>query len=95
MSRITDCFSDLQKRGKKALIPYLTAGDPNVTTTLGLMHALVANGADLTVKDATGRTALDAARGAGGARGGADAFPKTVVLLESVMKAKGLAVPGR
>jgi len=47
MSRITDCFSDLQKRGKKALIPYLTAGDPNVTTTLGLMHALVANGADL------------------------------------------------
>jgi tryptophan synthase alpha chain len=47
MSRITTCFSELQKRGKKALIPYLTAGDPNVTTTLGLMHALVANGADL------------------------------------------------
>ena len=53
---------------------------------------LVANGADLTAKDANGRTPLDAARGAGGARGGADAFPKTVELLESLMKAKGIAV---
>jgi ankyrin repeat protein len=53
---------------------------------------LVANGADLTAKDANGRTPLDAARGAGGARGGADAFPKTVALLESLMKEKGLAV---
>jgi len=53
---------------------------------------LVANGADLTVKDAGGRTPLDVARGAGGARGGADAFPKTVALLESLMKAKGLPV---
>ena len=59
---------------------------------------LVANGADLTAKDANGRTPLDVARGAGGARGGADAFPKTVALLESLMKAKGIpvaAVPGR
>ncbi len=59
---------------------------------------LVANGADLTAKDANGRTPLDVARGAGGARGGADAFPKTVALLESIMKAKGLpvaAVSGR
>lgn len=54
---------------------------------------LVAHGADLTAKDANGRTPLDAARGAGGARGGADAFPKTVALLESLMKAKGLPVP--
>jgi ankyrin repeat protein len=53
---------------------------------------LVANGADLTVKDASGRTPLDVARGAGGVRGGADAFPKTVALLESLMKAKGLPV---
>ncbi len=53
---------------------------------------LVANGADLTAKDAGGRTPLDAARGAGGARGGADAFPKTVTLLESLMKAKGIPV---
>jgi uncharacterized protein len=53
---------------------------------------LVANGADLTAKDASGRTPLDVARGAGGARGGADAFPKTVALLESMMKAKGIPV---
>jgi ankyrin repeat protein len=51
---------------------------------------LVANGADLTAKDANGRTALDTARGAGGNRGGADAFPQTVTLLESLMKEKGI-----
>ena len=53
---------------------------------------LVAHGADLTVKDATGRTPLDVARGAGGQRGGADAFPQTVALLESLMKTKGIPV---
>ena len=53
---------------------------------------LVAHGADLTAKDANGRTAVDAARGAGGVKGGADAFPKTVALLESLMKAKGIPV---
>jgi len=53
---------------------------------------LVAHGADLTAKDAGGRTPLDVARGAGGQRGGADAFPKTVALLESLMKAKGIPV---
>jgi uncharacterized protein len=59
---------------------------------------LVAHGADLAAKDANGRTPLDAARGAGGVRGGADAFPKTVALLESLMNAKGIpvaAVPAR
>ncbi|HEX5431176.1 MAG TPA: ankyrin repeat domain-containing protein [Bryobacteraceae bacterium] len=54
---------------------------------------LVAHGADLTAKDANGRTPLAAARGAGGTRGGPDAFPKTVALLESLMKEKGIAVP--
>jgi ankyrin repeat protein len=53
---------------------------------------LAEHGADLQAKDANGRTPLDVARGAGGARGGADAFPKTVALLESIMKAKGLPV---
>jgi tryptophan synthase alpha chain len=47
MSRIQSCFQQLKANGKKALMPYLTAGDPNIETTLGLMHALVANGADL------------------------------------------------
>jgi len=54
---------------------------------------LVANGADLTAKDVNGRTPLDVARGAGGQRGGADAFPTTVALLENLMKAKGIPVP--
>ncbi|HEY6346117.1 MAG TPA: ankyrin repeat domain-containing protein [Bryobacteraceae bacterium] len=59
---------------------------------------LVAHGADLTAKDANGRTPFDTARGAGGNRGGPDAFPKTVALLESLMKEKGIpvaAVPSR
>ena len=44
MSRIPQCFSQLHSEGRKALIPFLTAGDPNMETTLELMHALVANG---------------------------------------------------
>jgi len=47
MSRIQTSFSRLQTEGRKALIPYLTAGDPGIETTLGLMHALVSNGADI------------------------------------------------
>ena len=47
MSRIKACFARLQQEGRKALIPYITAGDPDIDTTLGLMHALVANGADI------------------------------------------------
>jgi len=47
MSRIQSTFSSLRSAGQKALIPYLTAGDPDLETTLGLMHALVANGADV------------------------------------------------
>lgn len=45
MSRIQQTFSALN--GKKALIPYITVGDPNLETTLALMHGLVANGADI------------------------------------------------
>jgi tryptophan synthase alpha chain len=47
MSRIQTCFAELQASGRKALIPYITAGDPNLDTTLGLMHALVAQGANI------------------------------------------------
>ncbi len=47
MSRIQQCFKSLRANGRKALIPYITAGDPNLETTLGLMHALVSAGADI------------------------------------------------
>ncbi len=47
MSRIQKCFAELQARGGKALIPYITAGDPNLETTLGVMHALVTHGANI------------------------------------------------
>ncbi|SEI68736.1 tryptophan synthase, alpha chain [Allopseudospirillum japonicum] len=45
MSRIQTCFQQLA--GKKALIPYITAGDPHPQHTLAYMHALVAGGADI------------------------------------------------
>ncbi|OAM29381.1 MULTISPECIES: tryptophan synthase subunit alpha [Eikenella] len=34
-------------QGRKALVTYITAGDPNLETTLELMHSLAANGADI------------------------------------------------
>jgi tryptophan synthase alpha chain len=47
MSRITQCFTRLKTQGRKALVPYITAGDPDIGNTLGIMHALVKNGADV------------------------------------------------
>ena len=47
MGRISTRFSELAKLGRKALIPYITCGDPEPGMTVPLMHALVANGADL------------------------------------------------
>ncbi len=47
MSRITQCFTRLKAQGKKALVPYITAGDPDIGNTLGIMHALVKHGADV------------------------------------------------
>ncbi|MBN4053304.1 tryptophan synthase subunit alpha [Haliea sp. AH-315-K21] len=47
MSRIEKCFKQLKRQNKKAFIPYLTAGDPNIETSLNLMHALVQAGADI------------------------------------------------
>lgn len=43
--RIQQAFA--QAGGRAALIPYICAGDPNTETTLEVMHALVANGADI------------------------------------------------
>lgn len=47
MSRIDACFQALRKSGAKALIPYITAGDPHPSLTVPLMHALVEAGADI------------------------------------------------
>jgi len=47
MSRITPVMTALHSAGRKALIPYLMAGFPEPSHTLGLMHALVQGGADI------------------------------------------------
>ncbi|HQN65247.1 MAG TPA: tryptophan synthase subunit alpha [Methylophilus sp.] len=47
MSRIQAVFQALKQQNKKALIPYITAGDPHPKYTVALMHALVKSGADL------------------------------------------------
>ncbi len=47
MSRIQARFKALQAQGRKALIPFITAGDPDPEMTLPLMRALVAGGADI------------------------------------------------
>lgn len=47
MSRIQQCFEQLKADNKKALIPYITAGDPTPAYTVELMHALVESGADV------------------------------------------------
>ena len=47
MNRIDQRFSELKQQGRKALIPYITAGDPAPQYTVGFMHALVEGGADI------------------------------------------------
>jgi tryptophan synthase alpha chain len=47
MSRIQSTLSSLAEKGRKGLIPFITAGDPAPELTVSLMHALVAGGADI------------------------------------------------
>ena len=47
MSRIAACFANLKAQGKKALIPYITAGDPDPSLTVALMHNMVEAGASI------------------------------------------------
>lgn len=47
MSRIQTVFSVLKANNKKALIPYITAGDPHPKHTVNLMHTMVKSGADM------------------------------------------------
>jgi len=47
MSRIAATFEALKKQGRKALIPFITAGDPAPGITVPVMHALARAGADV------------------------------------------------
>ncbi|NWG38897.1 MAG: tryptophan synthase subunit alpha [Hydrogenophilaceae bacterium] len=47
MSRIGQTFTVLKAQNKKALIPFITAGDPGKGMTVPLMHALAEAGADI------------------------------------------------
>ncbi|UCD69792.1 MAG: tryptophan synthase subunit alpha [Betaproteobacteria bacterium] len=47
MSRISATFQKLRSDNKKALIPFVTAGDPNGQLTSMIMHGLVEAGADI------------------------------------------------
>lgn len=47
MSRIQDTFASLKSAQKKALVPFITAGDPNPEATVMILHAMVAAGADM------------------------------------------------
>lgn len=47
MSRIEATFAALQREGRKALIPYVTAGDPYADATPDILQALADGGADV------------------------------------------------
>ena len=47
MSRIQTTFASLKAQGRKALIPYLMTGFPRADSTVSMMQAAVAAGADL------------------------------------------------
>ena len=47
MSKIQATFERLQAQGRKALIPFITAGDPDPSLTVALMHTLVDAGSDI------------------------------------------------
>lgn len=46
-NRIDSRFQTLADAGRKALVPFITTGDPDPDWTVGIMHALVAAGADI------------------------------------------------
>ncbi len=47
MSRIQGCFERLRRGGRRALVTFITAGDPEPGVTVPLMHGLAAAGADI------------------------------------------------
>lgn len=47
MTRLQARLRALEASGRKALVPFVTAGDPSLAATVPVMHALVAAGADV------------------------------------------------
>ncbi len=47
MSRLAATFEALSKSGRKALVPFISAGDPRPDFTLPMMHAMVEAGVDV------------------------------------------------
>src|SRR5947209_7532030 len=47
MSKIDQLFSELKKSGRKALMPFITAGDPDLQFTADMLLELAARGASM------------------------------------------------
>ena len=47
MTRLQQRVGALRSAGRKGLVPFMTAGDPSLETTVPVMHALVEAGADV------------------------------------------------
>ena len=47
MNRIETRFAELKRAGKSAFLPFITAGDPDMGTSLAVLKALPAAGADI------------------------------------------------
>lgn len=47
MNRIVTTFATLKSQDRKALIPFVTAGDPDPSITVPLMHEMVRSGVDI------------------------------------------------
>lgn len=47
MNRIDTLFSRLKSEGRRALMPFITAGDPDLSTTAALISEMVARGAHM------------------------------------------------
>ncbi len=47
MTRISDRLTALREQTRTALVPFITAGDPNLGVTIPALHALVRGGADI------------------------------------------------
>lgn len=47
MTTVSECFKNLRDRKQCALIPFITAGDPDLDTTIAALQVLDQNGADL------------------------------------------------